>query len=147
MSVCVYCLNVLDCACVLACVSTCALCLFVPMTLTSLPPPAVSWLPIHCVGVVIDFLRPQQLATHGDLLFLLHSYALWLGHANSAINPVCYYVMNCRFRSAVRRQLHSMCCCVRPPVLRRERRRERCLRVEGRIHNETSIKPVPETRM
>ena len=94
--------------------------------------PPVSWLPLHCIGTVIDFLRPQQLAAHGDLLYQLHSYSLWLGHANSAINPVCYSVMNRRFRLAVKSELYSLCGCVRPPVLRRER----CFRADdtGRKH-------------
>ncbi|KAI0237676.1 Orexin receptor type 1 [Lamellibrachia satsuma] len=109
---------------------------------------AVSWLPIHCLGIVIDFLRPQQLATHGDLLFHLHSYALWLGHANSVFNPACYYVMNRRFRSAVKRQFVSLCCIVRTPVFRRERWHRHRPRVAGTgPRNEASIEPMAESQM
>ncbi|KAK2164670.1 hypothetical protein NP493_1404g00023 [Ridgeia piscesae] len=60
---------------------------------------AVSWLPIHALSVGLDFLASKQLTRNGILLRHLHSYAMWLGHANSSINPVCYCIMSRTFKA------------------------------------------------
>ena len=59
---------------------------------------AVSWLPSHLLSIMFHLLDKEQLVSNGDVLSDLHAYALWLGHANSAINPICYYAMSRRFR-------------------------------------------------
>jgi len=41
---------------------------------------------------------------------LLMSLFVWLGYANSALNPVIYTIFNADFRRAFRRLLHRPCC-------------------------------------
>ena len=74
---------------------------------------AVSWLPIHALSVGLDFVSLEQLARIGILLRHLHSYAMWLGHANSSINPVCYCIMSRSFKNAIKSELGKLCGCSR----------------------------------
>ncbi len=74
---------------------------------------AVSWLPIHALSVGLDFLASKQLTRNGILLRHLHSYAMWLGHANSSINPVCYCIMSRTFKHAIKSELCKLCGCTK----------------------------------
>ena len=72
---------------------------------------AASWLPVHVLGISLDFLTANTHQTHGIALRHLHSYFLWLGHANSSINPLCYCIMSTSFKAAVRVEMRRLCCC------------------------------------
>ena len=63
---------------------------------------AVSWLPIHVMGIVLDFLKDDQYVGNGRMLHVVFSYTLWLGHLNSSLNPVCYVIMSGSFKTAFR---------------------------------------------
>ncbi len=71
---------------------------------------ALSWLPYHVMSILMDFLDERQLNIHGRLLRHIHSYALWLGHTNSSINPICYCIMSSSFKSALQCQFRNCCC-------------------------------------
>ena len=73
---------------------------------------AISWLPYHVMSILLDFLTLDGNSGQNSLLFkYLHSYSLWMGHANSSLNPICYCIMSSRFKSALRLELHRCCCC------------------------------------
>ena len=72
---------------------------------------ALSWLPYHVMTILMDFLSEKYLNHHGRLLGHIHSFALWLGHTNSSINPICYCIMSSSFKSALK--LHFRRCCLR----------------------------------
>ncbi len=63
---------------------------------------ALSWFPIHIYGILLDFLSEETLRHHGQNLRYVHSFFLWLGHANSTINPICYCIMSTSFKAAIR---------------------------------------------
>ena len=72
---------------------------------------AISWLPIHVISIVLDFLNEElQKQGQGWVLHHIHTYALWLGHANSSINPICYCIMSSSFKSALRLEFRRCCC-------------------------------------
>ena len=74
---------------------------------------ALSWLPYHIMSILLDFLVIEDNGAGSNSLLLkyLHSYSLWMGHANSSINPICYCIMSSRFKSALKHELGRCCCC------------------------------------
>ena len=79
---------------------------------------ALSWLPYHVMSILMDFLSEADVNKHGRLLRNIHSFALWLGHTNSSINPICYCIMSSSFKSALK--MHFRTCCMRQSQFQRE---------------------------
>ena len=79
---------------------------------------ALSWLPYHVMSILMDFLSKENLNEHGRLLRYVHSFALWLGHTNSSVNPICYCIMSSSFKSAL--QMHFRMCCLRRTNFQRD---------------------------
>lgn len=73
-----------------------------------------SWLPYNIMSLMIDQ------GNIGSLVPFL-PFALWLGHAHSAVNPVLYWATNRRFREMVARLCRSTMC-TRAKKKRRTRR-------------------------
>ena len=71
---------------------------------------AVSWLPVHVMGIVLDFLKDDQFVGNGRMLRVVFSYTLWLAHVNSSINPVCYVFMSSSFKTTLRMELRRCFC-------------------------------------
>lgn len=63
---------------------------------------AVCWLPMHIIHYYIHF----ELETYTCMSKYLILLSFWLGHANSAINPVLYVIFNKTFRRAFLHALH-----------------------------------------
>ncbi|XP_022786160.1 neuropeptide FF receptor 2-like isoform X2 [Stylophora pistillata] len=63
---------------------------------------AVCWLPLHIMHYYIYF-EPETFTCMSSYLVLM---SFWLGHANSAINPVLYVIFNKTFRRAFLQALH-----------------------------------------
>ena len=59
------------------------------------------WLPYNITSLCIDLTESAQPV-------LVMPFALWLGHAHSAINPAMYWLMNRRFRHNVSHLLQSL---------------------------------------
>ncbi|XP_046649911.1 QRFP-like peptide receptor isoform X1 [Daphnia pulicaria] len=65
---------------------------------------AVCWMPYNLTQLFLDTLEKEQLkemdktAPH---LLMVHSFSLWLGHANSAINPLLYCLLSRNIRQSV----------------------------------------------
>ncbi|KAI9564639.1 putative neuropeptide receptor [Daphnia sinensis] len=65
---------------------------------------AVCWMPYNLTQLFLDTMENDQLkemdkaAPH---LLMVHSFSLWLGHANSAINPLLYCVLSRNIRQSV----------------------------------------------
>nr|CAH0106292.1 unnamed protein product [Daphnia galeata] len=65
---------------------------------------AVCWMPYNLTQLFLDTLDKEQLremdktAPH---LLMVHSFSLWLGHANSAINPLLYCLLSRNIRQSV----------------------------------------------
>ncbi|XP_055956146.1 QRFP-like peptide receptor, partial [Patella vulgata] len=55
----------------------------------------ICWLPYNIFSLCVD-LTSTDAPTSGL------PFALWLGHAHSAVNPVMYWVLNRRFRDRVK---------------------------------------------
>ena len=81
---------------------------------------ALSWLPFQIVGPLMEFLPEQVLETKGKLIRYMFSYAIWMGHANSSINPICYCIMSRSFKHVLRYEL-TRCCCKRKYYTRQVR--------------------------
>lgn len=71
---------------------------------------ALSWLPVHVMGIMLDFVGEATMADKGRMLRLVHTYALWIAHANSSINPICYCIMSSSFKSALRMEFQRCLC-------------------------------------
>lgn len=71
----------------------------------------VCWLPYNVISLLSDVSRDVKLAR-------LLPFALWLGHAHSAVNPVVYWFFNKTFR-------HCISNVVRCSVLKKRRRDSR----------------------
>ncbi|XP_078359303.1 RYamide receptor-like isoform X2 [Oculina patagonica] len=63
---------------------------------------AVCWFPLHLIHYFIYF----DTATFQCMSLYLILLSFWLGHANSAINPVLYVIFNKTFRRAFLQALH-----------------------------------------
>jgi len=61
-----------------------------------------SWLPYNVVSLRVDLSLDA-----GEARIL--PFALWLGHAHSAVNPVVYWFFNKTFRHCVRNALQWGC--------------------------------------
>jgi len=61
-----------------------------------------SWLPYNVVSLRVDLSLDA-----GEARIL--PFALWLGHAHSAVNPVVYWFFNKTFRHCVRNALQRGC--------------------------------------
>ncbi len=85
---------------------------------------AVSWLPYHVMSILMDFMPEKYLNQYGQMLGNVHSYALWLGHTNSSINPICYCIMSSSFKGALRVHFRMCCCCSTRRNYPRDSRRE-----------------------
>ena len=62
---------------------------------------AICWLPYNVVTVYLDF----DFERHTQLFLTSLPFSLWLGHANSACNPVLYCFMNRFFRRSLKKML------------------------------------------
>ena len=71
---------------------------------------ALCWLPTY-VNMYFWFIRPDLYAK-GMLPLEVEFFNTWLGHANSAINPCVYILLNAKFRKELFRLL-SCCPCLR----------------------------------
>ena len=71
---------------------------------------ALSWLPVHVMGILLDFVGEATMKDKGRLLRLVHTYALWIAHSNSSINPICYCIMSSSFKSALRLEFQKCLC-------------------------------------
>ncbi len=71
---------------------------------------AISWLPLHVIGIFLDFLKDEDFLGKGRMLRYVHSYALWLAHTNSSINPICYCIMSSSFKSALKMEFRRCLC-------------------------------------
>lgn len=60
---------------------------------------AICWLPYYCVSLYLDF-YPEQ--TH---LLVALPYTIFLGHSNSALNPILYFYSSKSFRCVLLRML------------------------------------------
>ncbi|CAH3989262.1 unnamed protein product [Pieris brassicae] len=67
---------------------------------------AVCWLPYNTLQLLLDV----NLLSTNDLSFYL-PYALFIGHANSAINPIVYCLMTRNFQRSLRKLLCSRGAC------------------------------------
>ena len=63
---------------------------------------AVCWFPLHAIHYYIYF-EMESFKCMSKYVILL---SFWLGHANSAINPVLYVIFNKTFRKAFLQALH-----------------------------------------
>lgn len=63
---------------------------------------AVCWFPLHAIHYLIYF----DTQTYQCMSLYLVLLSFWLGHANSAINPVLYVIFNKTFRRAFLQALH-----------------------------------------
>lgn len=63
---------------------------------------AVCWFPLHTIHYYIYF-ETETFKCMSPYLILL---SFWLGHANSALNPVLYVIFNKTFRRAFLQALH-----------------------------------------
>jgi hypothetical protein len=62
----------------------------------------MSWLPVHVINYLIEFNYDL------DNMDLIYYYALFLGHLNSVINPICYTLMCDKFKQCFRKkQFHN----------------------------------------
>ena len=70
---------------------------------------ALCWFPVHVVHFLRCFLpySPRKLPLEVELFFV------WLGHANSAINPCLYILMSENFQRELASTLGSCCPCLR----------------------------------
>jgi hypothetical protein len=64
---------------------------------------ACCWLPYFTMTCYLDFTFDER-----ETLSTVHLYTLMLGHSHSAINPMVYFFMNAKFRTALQR---VFCCC------------------------------------
>ena len=79
----------------------------------------VSWLPLQVLALALDLLdHAAMTADTAERLTQVHKYALWLGHLNSSINPICYCVMSASFKNAVYNEMRRCCC--RKPIPKRD---------------------------
>ena len=72
---------------------------------------ALSWLPFNVLLVTVDFLPFNVIKENGQLVRYVYDFALWLGHANSAVNPICYCIMSQSFKRAFKLEFKRCCCC------------------------------------
>ena len=63
---------------------------------------AVCWFPLHTIHYYIYF----EAETYKCMSLFLILLSFWLGHANSALNPVLYVIFNKTFRRAFLQALH-----------------------------------------
>ena len=63
---------------------------------------AICWFPLHTIHYYIYF----DLESYRCMSMIVILLSLWLGHANSAINPLLYVVFNKTFRRAFLHALH-----------------------------------------
>lgn len=62
---------------------------------------ASCWMPYHLLVLYMDFLKSPDKTSLNVL-----PYTIWLGHANSALNPILYCFMSSSFMRSMRRMLH-----------------------------------------
>ena len=70
---------------------------------------AVSWLPMHIMSIMLDYLPEEYYKDRGLVLRQVYSYLVWLAHANSSVNPVCYCIMSQSFKSTTMLELKQCC--------------------------------------
>ena len=65
---------------------------------------AVCWMPYHILSLYLDFV---ELGPTTDLVAVkVLPFTIWLGHSNSALNPILYCFTNNSFRRYTTRMLH-----------------------------------------
>lgn len=76
----------------------------------------ISWLPYHIVGITIDLMHiyygDEQELVMRFLVEQIFPLTLFLAHANSAQNPICFLILRRDFLKALRNKIGT-CCFVR----------------------------------
>ena len=65
---------------------------------------AVCWMPYHILSLYLDFVELGP--TTDQVAVKVLPFTMWLGHSNSALNPILYCFMNNSFRRYTTRMLH-----------------------------------------
>ncbi|CAH1793808.1 unnamed protein product [Owenia fusiformis] len=66
----------------------------------------VSWLPMHILSIVLDF-TDMEIPNKAAFMHAF-KYAIWFGHFNSSLNPLCYWIMSQSFRNALVSQWYCL---------------------------------------
>lgn len=92
---------------------------------------AVCWLPAQCYHLILAFRPDIDKSSPPYVMFL----CFWSGHANSAVNPWLYIMLNDRFRKSLWR------------VFSRARSDTNCTSAEGNLVSRLIADPIRETNV
>ncbi|CAD5116800.1 DgyrCDS5648 [Dimorphilus gyrociliatus] len=96
----------------------------------------ICWMPYSIMSFVMDLTTGEETATTIRMIF---NYVLLLAHANCAVNPILYWVLNKSFRHCMQNLMGCKAGITDSPSIRRKDRRAasqkfRIVKRRGRVH-------------